>query len=92
MQNERTFNAWSQMLGIFYKPRATFLEINQHPKWLLPFFTVLLLNAGFVFLFFSSGNAPLAGRIMLYTGYAIGAALSILISSAVFLLSIAYQI
>jgi hypothetical protein len=91
MQNERTFNVWWQMLGIFYKPRATFLEINEQPNWLLPFLAVLLLNAGFVALFFSPGNVPVSTRLMQYGGFALGAALSILITSAVFLLSLTIQ-
>jgi hypothetical protein len=90
MQNERTFNVWWQMLGIFYMPRATFQEINKHPNWLLPFLAVLLLNAGFSYLFFSSG-VPVSGRIMLYSGYAIGAAFSLLVSSGVFLLCLYIQ-
>jgi hypothetical protein len=91
MQNERTFNVWWQMLGIFYRPRVTFQEINMHPNWLLPFLAVLLLNAGFVYLFFAPGDVPVAGRVMLYSGYALGASLSIFACSGVFFLVLYMQ-
>jgi len=91
MQNESTFNSWWQMLGIFYRPRATFQEIDKRPNWLLPFLGVILLNAGFVSLFFTPGDVSVAGRVALYGGYAVGASLSILVCSGVFLLCLYVQ-
>jgi len=91
MQNERTFSSWWQMVGIFYTPRTTFQEINKHPNWLLPFMGVLLLNAVFVYLFFSPGNVPVSVRIIQYSGFAVGAIISVLVTSVVFLFALFIQ-
>lgn len=86
MQYERNHGPWWQMMGIMYTPRATFEQINKHPNWLLPFLAVLLLNAGFVYLFFNPGNVPVSVQIIQITGFAVGTTLSILVCSGVFLL------
>src|ERR1051325_9789670 len=85
MQYERNHGPWWQMMGIMYTPRATFEEINKHPNWLLPFLAVLLLNAGFVYLFFNPGNVPVSVQIIQIAGFAVGTTLSVLVCSAVFL-------
>ncbi|MGB9181437.1 MAG: YIP1 family protein [Pyrinomonadaceae bacterium] len=85
MQKEKKFDLW-KMIGILYQPRATFREIDNHPNWLLPLLGAILFNVGYVFLFFNAGNVPVSGRMVLYTGYAAGVLLSVLICSGVFLL------
>ena len=73
------------MAAIFYRPRATFQEINNRPTWLLPFLGAVIFNVGYAFLFFNADDVPVAGRAVLYGSYAAGVLLSVLICSAVFL-------